>query len=287
VNEISTLLHDLDRQLSAPGDAPSAEAVIAFHRHRRRTRAGLIACLAAVLAISVAVPSVVGSLSSGDVAAPSTHAPRSTSAPTTSPVPTAPESHPDPADEQELAEVAAAVPAFSLRSPVSWDQWLPEGKPYPGVDLEDDLSTCPVLSARLAAVTGQEMSYWTGTLPNGPFGCTWVEIPLSAENNDYDYVISVGFLADGMTTDLLGAQSREGDGLGTHRCPAANLPTVSAEALLIRCSSPGLTTYTLALPDSRREGALWVLTAQSKDTTAVRPAAILPVLVEGTIAAFG
>jgi hypothetical protein len=284
--DVSARLHDLDRQLSLPGDAPSAESAITLYHHRRRTRAGLLATMAAVVAIAVGVPTVVSSLSSsGEVAVPSTVAPPSTNAPTPTTASAAP-STPDPADEAELAQVAGALPVFSLTSPEEWDRWLPEGKPFPGTDLEDDLSTCPVLSARLAEVTGQEMSYWSGTLPNGPSGCTWVEIPLSAENNDYDYVISVGFLADGTTTDSF-RRYREGPGMGTHACPVADLPAVSAEALLVRCGSSGVTSYTLVLPDARLDGGIWILTVSSKDSTDIRPATILPVLVEGVVATFG
>jgi hypothetical protein len=212
-------------------------------------------------------------------AAPRPSAPRS---PATTTVPAAP----DPAHEAELREVAAGLPPVALGSPALWDQWLPEGKPYPGADLADDLSTCPVLSSRLEAVTGQEMSYWTGTLPGGPFGCTWVEIPLSGQDNDYDYVVGVGFLADGTTVEPF-RQFREKPGPGTRPCPSADLPSVRAGSLLVRCTSAGSTVWTLAVPDTRLAGGLWVLTAQSKDSTPVRPAAILPVLVDGVIAAFG
>jgi hypothetical protein len=45
------------------------------------------------------------------------------------------------------------------------------------------------------------MSYWTGTLPKGPVGCTWATVPLSCDGPyHYAYVLSVGHLADGMTT---------------------------------------------------------------------------------------
>ena len=37
----------------------------------------------------------------------------------------------------------------------AWDQWLPAGKPYPGADPADDLSTCPKLSDRLGAALGR------------------------------------------------------------------------------------------------------------------------------------
>ena len=293
---LSARLHDLDEVLTSPGEIPSAESAIALHHRRRRTRAGVIATVAAVVAIAAGVPTAIGSLSSGEVAVPSTSIERSTSAPrpTTAVAPTtaastAPPtatSAPDPGNEAELAEVAAALPPVSLTSPALWDQWLPEGKPYPGMNLEEDLSTCPVLSARLETVVGQEMSYWTGTLPNGPGGCTWVEIPLSAESNDYDYVINVGFMADGTTVEPF-RRYREGPGQGTHPCPSMDVPAVAEGSLLVRCASSAGTGYTLVVPDRRLDDGLWVVSVQSKDSTPVRPAEILPVLVDGVVAAFG
>ena len=223
--------------------------MIALYRRRRRNRAGLLATVAAVVAIAVGVPTAIGSLSSsGEVAGPTPSAPTTSAASTSTTTATATtpttrstrpaDTSPEPEHVAELEQVAAGLPSLALTSPELWDQWLPEGKPYPGVDLEDDLSTCPVLSSRLETVVGQEMSYWTGTLPNGPYGCTWVEVPLSAENNDYDYVISVGFLADGTTVDEF-RRLREGPGQGTHPCPSVDVPGVAEGALLVRCASPG------------------------------------------------
>jgi hypothetical protein len=298
--DLSARLHVLADEL-AGGGAVSADSAIALYRRRRRARAGLVAAVAAVVAIAVGVPTAIGSLTSsdGEVAVPSSPTttgsptpPTTTPAPAPAPGMPPPDSRPDPADEAELAQVAAGLPPLALGSPPEWDRWLPESKPYPGLDLEDDLSTCPVLSSRLETVVGQEMSYWTGTLPSGPFGCTWVEIPLSGQDNDYDYVISVGFLDDGTTVEEF-RRYREGPGPGTHDCPSVDVPPVADGALLVRCTWPGTdastatTTYTLVLPDTRLDGGLWILTAQSKDSTPVRPAEILPVLVAGVAAAFG
>ena len=71
-----------------------------------------------------------------------------------------------------------------------------------------------------------ETSYWNGTLPRHPNGCTWVETPLDAINNTYDYFITVGFLADGTTADDF-RRSREGPGQGTHPCPSTDVPSVA------------------------------------------------------------
>jgi len=243
---------------------------------------------AGAVALAVAVVLVRPDATTEDRPAAATTAATSSSAPPSGSAagPPQPSSAPDPAHVAELQEVAAGLPPLSLSSPASWDRWLPEGKPYPGVDTADDLSTCPVLSARLETVIGQEMSYWTGTLPNGPAGCTWVEIPLSGQDNDYDYSVSVGFLADG-TTAAEFRLLREGTGQGTHPCPSTDVPTVTDGALLTRCSSPAGTAYTLALPDTRLDGGVWVLSVNSKDSTPVRPAAVLPVLLDGVAATFG
>jgi hypothetical protein len=172
----------------------------------------------------------------------------------------------------------------TLTAPQLWDQWLPEGRPYPQASIDEDALTCPRLSARLAEVTGQAMSYWTGTLPG--YGCTWVEAPLDAVNNVYDYSISVGFVADGTTVDEF-RRLREGPGQGTHHCPWVDLPTVASGSLLVRCAGPDSTSWPLAVPDSRVDGGLWVLGVTSDDSAPVRPAAMLPVLVEGVVAEFG
>jgi hypothetical protein len=274
--DLSARLHDLADDLGDPHDQVSPESAIALFRRRRRTRAGLIATVAAVVAIAVGVPATVTGLSSdGEVAVP---------APSTRPADTSP----DPAHVAELQDVAARLPAVSLTSPSSWDQWLPDGRPLAQASIAEDALTCPRLSARLAEVTGEEMSYWTGALPQGPPGCTWVEAPLLPANSTYDYVISVGFLADGTTVDQFLLQ-REGAGRGTHPCPAVDLPSVADGALLLRCWSPDVstTTYQLVVPDARITGGLWVLGASVQDAAPVRPAAILPVLVDGVVAAFG
>jgi hypothetical protein len=106
----------------------------------------------------------------------------------------------DPAALADLDAIAATVSApLALTSPATWDQWLPEGKPFPGTSTEGEMSTCPRLSDRLGRVLGTKMSYWSGTLPGGPYGCTWAPVPLVYDSPDYDYVISVGFVADGTT----------------------------------------------------------------------------------------
>ena len=43
------------------------------------------------------------------------------------------------------------------------------------------------------------MSYWTGTLPMGPVGCTWAPVPLQYDTINYPFTVSVGFVSDGTT----------------------------------------------------------------------------------------
>ena len=185
-----------------------------------------------------------------------------------------PRSQAGPEAQHEVAEVAAGLPAVSLTSPVEWDRWLPEGKPFPGADLADDISTCPVLSARLETVTGQKMSYWSGTLP-GPGGCTWAETPLDYDSPDYDYVVNVGFETD------------DSDWFPIGSCARLDVPSIADGAVLARCEWQGITTYVLAVPDTRLEAGRWVLGVQTKPGAPVRAAQILPVLLDGVVAAFG
>jgi hypothetical protein len=302
-HDLSARLRELADELTGPAPALEPQDAVTRYRHRRRARAGLVATVAAVVAIAVGVPTAIGSLSSQPVqpAAPavSSTGPTGTAAAdddrANPEAVAAAESARAVAEAADAAAQAAAQPGLDalvaelgdpvrLSSPAEWDRWLPEGKPFPGVDLADDLSTCPVLSDRLRAVAGQEMSYWTGTLPNGPAGCTWVETPLDYDTPDYQHVISVGFLADGTSVDSYRRAAREGGGQGTNRCPSADLAGGGA---LLRCTSPGTTGYTLLLPDERLEGGLWVLGVSTQDGRTVPPEEILPVLVEGAVAAFG
>jgi hypothetical protein len=170
--------------------------------------------------------------------------------------------------------VAAALPAVSLTSPTEWDQWLPEGKPFPGADLEDDLSTCPVLSDRLGSVIGQKMSYWTGTLP-GPGGCMWAETPLDYDRPDYEYVVSVGFVVDGS------------DWLPIGSCARLDVPAVADGAAMARCEWQGITVYALAVPDTRLADGRWILQVQTQADVPVPASAVVPVLIDGVVAAFG
>jgi hypothetical protein len=294
--DLSARLRALADDLDGPHDEISPESVIALYRQRRRTRAGLIATVAAVVAIAVGVPTAVGSLSSDrEVAVSTPSVPTSLAAPPTAATPTGKtttptrstrpaDTSPEPEHVAELEQVATGLPAMTLTAPELWDQWLPEGRPYPQSSIDEDALTCPRLSTRLAGVTGQEMSYWTGTLPG--YGCTWVETPLDAVNNTYDYSISVGFVADGTTVDEL-RRLREGPGQGTHHCPWVDLPSVAPGSLLVRCAAPDYTSYTLAVPDSRVDGALWMLSVSVRDEAPVRPATILPVLAEGVVAEYG
>ena len=104
------------------------------------------------------------------------------------------------------------------------------------------------------------MSYWTGTLPNGPGGCAWATVPLSYDGPyDYAYVLSVGYLADGTTTEDWCGHFYEHQGA---ICPAVDVPAVASGAVLVRCQNE-TTDYVLILEDARRQG-LWFLQAATR-----------------------
>ena len=262
---------------SLPDDEPGPR------RDRRRWIAAGLGVIAAAVAVIVAITSATAAPSRPTATSSSSTATHPTTAPPTisaapSPTPTVdgePRTEAGPEAQQELAAVAADLPAVSLRSPASWDRWLPEGKPFPGADLEDDLSTCPVLSDRLGSVIGQKMTYWTGTLP-GPGGCTWAETPLNYDTPDYDYVVGVGFEVDGST-----------DWLPIGSCARLDVPSVAGDAVLVRCEWQGTTSYVLAVPDTRLTQGVWVLHVQTKAGAPVPASAVLPVLVDGVVATFG
>lgn len=225
------------------------------------------AAVAVTVGVFVAVPPAA---SSSPEPVESTTSMPARAAPSTTPVPPTP-TPTVPADvaareRAELVETAALLDSpLTLTSPAQWDQWLPEGKPFPGASLEEEISTCPRLSDRLSAALGQKMSYWTGTLPSGPFGCTWATVPLSygPDAPNYPYVISVGYLADGTTTDSWRHQNYEHQGA---ICPDVDVPAVSPGAVLVRCGGD-TTDYALALPDRRRDG-VWFLQAEARGTAA-------------------
>jgi hypothetical protein len=160
------------------------------------------------------------------------------------------------------AEAARLTRRLDLSSPAGWDQYLPAGKTYPGADTADDIATCPHLAARLSAALGKKMSYWTGTLPDGPYGCSWVPVPLSYDGPyTYAYQLDVGYLADGTTTAQLRTGFHEN---GPETCPGVDVPAVAPDAVLVRCQQPTDLEYSLALPDSRRPGGVWLLHASAR-----------------------
>jgi hypothetical protein len=309
-------LHALADDL-AGGTTVSAEAVLTTYRRRRRTRAGLLATAAVVAAIAVGVP-VAGSALGSAPTHPATPAPLTTdAAPTTSAAaPTSGEADAEAsasieARRAELAAAAAAAQAamqaaqaqaqleavhaqlpssLALTSPVEWDQWLPEGKPIQGTSPQEDMRTCPRIAAGLGAALGQEFSYWQGTLPQGPIGCTWVPTPLKAgpEAPHYPYLLSIGFLGDGTTVGSL-ARSSYLDGLPKgHPVPCPRMP-IAGGGLLLRCDGSSASDdyeWTLLLPDHRGAG-LWVATTGGR-TDAARPSSdAFVALVQATAGAYG
>lgn len=298
--DLANRLHGLAGDLADGGDV-AAEGAVALWRRRRRTRRTLGAVAALVAAVAIGVPTAAGQLSSapdpGDVArpvpattAPTTTAPPSPSSPV---VGVAPESAAASAaldaaqaarGQRDLAQLAAELSGpVVLTSPTAWDQWLPGMKPYPGAGTADDISTCPVLSDGLSSALGQRMSYWIGTLPMGPVGCTWAPVPLQYDTIDYPFTVSVGFLGDGTTpAQLAGTAVTVVDGRPAS-CPSTEVP---GGGLLYECWNQGTSSFELSVPDARGAG-VWVLDAEADDDSAVSAHDAFLALVDGVTRNYG
>ena len=211
--------------------------------------------------------------------------PTSSATPAAQPTPAPPSVYEDPAARADLEAVAAGLTTpVVLSSPAEWDQWLPEGKPFPGADTAEDLATCPKLADRLGAALGQKMSYWTGTLP-GPGGCTWVPVPLKygPDPYDYAYLASVGFLADGTTTEQLSG------GFFHHQgriCPSVAVPSAGEGAYLVRCEELGGVSYAVLTRDARTDG-IWVLMATARADASHPAVDVLRPVLDGVVRAYG
>lgn len=126
------------------------------------------------------------------------------------------------------------------------------------------------------------MSYWTGTLPNGPVGCSWATVPLSygPDAPNYPYVLSVGYVADGSTTEDQHFFEHQGA-----ICPDVDVPAVGPGAVLVRCADD-TTSYALVLPDRRRDG-VWLLLAEARGTAAHPASYALTSLVDAVSGVYG
>jgi hypothetical protein len=280
------------------GDGDGPEATPAW---RRRPRVALLVLAAALVVAGIVLalrPAAVAT-EAGDVvatsAAPAPSSPTA-AAPEASEARSAAQSasqsaaqdliDADADAQRQLAEVAGRLPErIELASPLAWDRWLPEGKPFPGASTEEDMATCPRLTDRLEAALGTEMSYWTGTLPQGPSGCTWATVPLSygPDPYDYPYLASVGFLADGTTTEQLSTSFYYRQG---RICPSIPVPSAGDGAFLVRCGELDGTTYVLVTRDTRTAG-VWVLNVSARADAAHPAADLIPPVVDGVISAFG
>jgi hypothetical protein len=266
--------------------------------HRRPSRRAL-ALAGSGFAVALLILAFVvahGSDGGRDVAAAGTTSRTSSSTPTSAAPATAvrttpaavpgPSAPADPAAEADLARVAASLPHLVLSSPTEWDRWAPDGRPYPNADVDGvdvDMASCPHLAARLGGALGTEMSYWTGTLPMGPNGCTWVPVPLSYDGPyDYAYLVAVGFLADGSTTDRVSGSFYHHEG---RLCPRIAAPAAGDGAFLARCEEPEGVTYELVLPDARTPG-VWVLGASARDDAQHPAADVLAAVLDGVGSAY-
>jgi hypothetical protein len=239
----------------------------------------VLAALVAVLALTIGgdddrAPAAAASPAAGSsTAPPSSAAPiASTPTPGSSPpadaTPYPPVSAAEAGDrlavaQADLARLAARLTEpVVLTSPTAWDQWLPGMKPYPGAGTADDIATCPVLSAGLTAALGHRMSYWVGTLPMGPVGCTYAPVPLQYDTIDYPFTVSVGFLGDGTTAaEEAGSAVTVLNGDQPRSCPRTDLP---GGGVLAECWSAAGTSLELAVPDARGAG-LWVVSGDADD----------------------
>jgi hypothetical protein len=274
-----------DRVAGPPDEEP---------RDGRRLLAIGLGAAAVVVAVAVAVSTATAAparpVAGGTPTATTSSAPASTTSDepvTKTPAPeTTPTVDADPAALADLQAVAATLTTpLTLTSPTTWDQWLPAGKPYPGKDTADDLSTCPRLADRLGAALGRKMSYWIGTLPGGPWGCQWATVPLYAGPNapNYPYLANVGFLDDGTTTEKLSRGFYHHQG---RLCPSVAVPSVGEGAYLVRCEELGGISYTLVLPDTRTAG-VWALMGSARSDAAHPAIDVFRPVIEGAVAAFG
>ena len=261
-------------------------------RRRLGVGLGLGAALAAIALAVVLMVVTRPATSAGNTAMTTTSSPTSSPAPATTsafppPMQTeAPTVDADPAALADLAAVAATLSTpLTLTSPVDWDRWLPAGKPYPGADTADDMSTCPRLSDRLGAALGTKMSYWVGTLPEGPYGCQWATVPLYAGPNapNYPYLASVGFLSDGSTTEQLSKHFYHHQG---RLCPSVAVPAAGEGTYLVRCDDVDGISYVVVTRDTRTAG-VWSLSASARPDAAHPATDVLRPVIEGAIAAFG
>ncbi|WP_409330068.1 hypothetical protein [Trujillonella humicola] len=272
-------LHALADELTWLDPTVPAEEVAARVRRRWRTRAAWAGAVGAAAALVVGVPAALG------------------------PAPAGEGTGTDPAAEPEAPARAAEVQAQlddavarigaapTLTSPAEWDQWLPRGRPPQGTTGQEDEGTCPPLSDRLTADLDAPMGYWTGALPRGPVGCTWVPspAPLSAGGPyDYPYVLSVGFVhdRDGTSIETLRSTFAPGGPGARTLCPAADVP---GGGTLIGC--PGEdgragVRLLLAVRDARDAG-VWVLSARAQPATGRPPAEVLTVLVRAVGESYG
>jgi hypothetical protein len=234
----------------------------------------------------VAAAGTTTTQTSAHTPAPSTSAP--VPAKQLPPTPVVPAADNDRAG-QELAALAAGLPGpIVLTSPSDWDQWGPEGPPYPGEPVggvDPDMARCPRLAAGLAAATGVGWSYHTGTLPRGPVGCTWATTPLyygpEAFNPTYD--VYVGFLTGGTTAAQAGRSFFHQQG---QSCPYVDVPSVGAGAVLARCEEQGKAEFILTAPDARTPG-VWILGARARPDAARSSADVMAALVDGVVGAYG
>ena len=114
------------------------------------------------------------------------------------------------------------------------------------------------------------MSYWVGTLPGGPYGCTVGRRPALSgpDAPNYPYLASVGFVdrRDDERASLAGSFYHHQGRLPVHVAVPSLGPGVSSRA----ATSPTTSHYTLVLPDTRSSPGPGSWSANAPDRCAPR-----------------
>jgi hypothetical protein len=162
----------------------------------------------------------------------------------------------------------------SLTPPAAWAQWSGAPPTY-----AQDVDGCPRVADRLGALLGARWTYAYGTLPQGPYGCSWVPVPWVPDHTPD--MVSIGY----QTGDTAALLSTPDYGEGGALCPHLDVPAVAPGAVLTGCGDAG--GYLLALPAPEGSG-VWFLGAQAATGGGTATAAEeLTALVDAASRAYG
>ena len=120
-----------------------------------------------------------------------------------------------------------------------------------------------------------EAEYWN-IVPQDP-------LKYGPDPYDYAYLASVGFLADGTTTEQWSG------GFFHHQgriCPSVAVPSAGEGAYLVRCEELGGVSYALITRDARTDG-IWVLMATARAVASHPAVDVLRPVLDGVVRAYG